>query len=122
MRNIEKAKDPRGTLRRLLGYLGGYKFHIIAVSIITIIGTLLSLAGPYLIGVAIDKYIIPRDLAGLVRISLTLAGIYAASTVTSMVAGWAMATISQSSLKKLRKELGLRGTLTIQPASGTAHG
>jgi ATP-binding cassette subfamily B protein len=103
--NIEKAKDPRSAFQRLLSYLSEYRPHILIIVILTIIGTLLSLVGPYLIGVAIDQYIIARDYDGLLRIALILMGTYAASSVTSMAAGWIMATISQRSLKKLRKQL-----------------
>jgi len=103
--NIEKAKDPRNTLKRLLSYFSEYRPHILTIVILTIIGTLLSLVGPYLIGVAIDQFIIARNYDGLIRLTLILLGAYAASSVTSMAAGWIMATISQRSLKKLRKQL-----------------
>jgi ATP-binding cassette subfamily B multidrug efflux pump len=102
---IEKARDPRGALARLLGYLGEYKPHLAAVALLTVLSTLLSLAGPYLMGVAIDRFIIARDLEGLLRIALLLAGTYVAGAVASMAAGWVMATVSQRSLMRLRKEL-----------------
>lgn len=105
MRTIEKAKDSRGALRRLLSYLTEYKIHLIAVAVLTVVSTLLSLAGPYLIGIAIDRYIMIGDLAGLIRISLLLTGTYASSAILSIVAGWVMSTISQRSLRRLRKEL-----------------
>jgi len=105
MGNIEKAKDVRGTLGRLLSYLGEYRLHITAVAAFTVVSTLLSLAGPYLQGLAIDRYVIEGDAAGLVRIMTLLAGTYIASTAMSMISGWIMATVSQRSLKKLRKEL-----------------
>jgi len=105
MGNIEKAKDVRGTLGRLLAYLGEYRLHVMAVVAFTVVSTLLSLAGPYLQGLAIDRYIIGGDAAGLLRIITLLAGTYIASAVMSVAAGWVMATVSQSSLKKLRKEL-----------------
>ena len=105
MGNIEKAKDVRGTLGRLLSYLGAYRLYIIAVAAFTVVSTLLSLAGPYLQGLAIDRYVIEGDTAGLVRIMTILAGTYIASAAMSMVSGWIMATVSQRSLKKLRKEL-----------------
>ena len=105
MGNIEKAKDVRGTLGRLLSYLGEYRLHMVAVVAFTVVSTLLSLAGPYLQGLAIDRYIIEGDSAGLVRIMTLLAGTYIASAAMSMVSGWIMATVSQRSLKKLRKEL-----------------
>jgi ATP-binding cassette subfamily B protein len=105
MGSIEKAKDVRGTLGRLLSYLGEYRLQITAVAAFTVVSTLLSLAGPYLQGLAIDRYVIEGDAAGLVRIMTLLAGTYIASAAMSMISGWIMATVSQRSLKKLRKEL-----------------
>jgi len=103
--NIEKAENPRSTLTRLLGYLGEYRLHMVLVTVFTVISTLLNLVGPYLQGVAIDKYIIGGDAEGLLRIVLLLLGTYVASAAMSMAAGWVMATISQRSLMKLRKQL-----------------
>ena len=105
MGSVEKAKDPRGALRRILSYLSDYRAHLVAVIAMTIVSTLLSLAGPYLTGVAIDKFIMGGDRAGLIRIVLLLAGTYLAGTVVDAAAGWIMAIISQRSLMKLRKEL-----------------
>ncbi len=105
MGGVEKAKDARGTLRRLLSYLGEYRMQLILVVALTVGSTLLSLAGPYLQGVAIDQFILAGDREGLVRIIMILAGTYIAGTIASMGAGWVMASISQQSLKKMRKEL-----------------
>ena len=105
MGGVEKAKDARGTLKRLLGYLGEYRMQLVLVSALTIGGTLLNLVGPYLQGVAIDQFINTGDQAGLVRIVAILAGTYLAGTLASMGAGLVMASISQKSLKKMRKEL-----------------
>ena len=105
MSAIEKPKDTRGALNRLISYLGEYKLSLALVAILTITNTLLSLAGPYLQGVAIDQFIIGGDRAGLVRIILLIAGTYIAGGIASVGAGYIMANISQKSLKKLRKEL-----------------
>jgi len=102
---VEKAKDPRGAVRRLLGYLNMYKGHIAIAVVLTIISTLLSLVAPYFMGVAIDQYIIPRDWNGLVRISLVLAGVYLLAATTDMAVGWMMTAVSQKSLKTMRKDL-----------------
>ena len=102
---IEKAKAPRTALARLLSYLEAYKMHLVMVGVLTTVSTLLSLAGPYLIGVAIDQYIIPRDMAGLTRITMLLTGTYLLSLLADMSASWIMATVSQRSLMKLRGEL-----------------
>ena len=105
MGNIEKAKDVRGTFNRLVRYLGDYRIHLIVIAILTVVSSLLALAGPYLIGVAIDKNILTGDVEGLTRIALLLTGVYLFSGLVSMASGWVMAIISQRSLKKLRKEL-----------------
>jgi ATP-binding cassette subfamily B protein len=102
---IEKAKDVRGTLSRLIGYLGTYKIHLVGVALLTVLSSLLSLAGPYLIGMAIDNAILVGDINELVRITLLLAGIYLFSALVSIASGWIMAIISQNSLRRLRKEL-----------------
>jgi len=102
---IEKAEDARGAFNRLVGYLGDYKIHLVVIALLTALSSLFALAGPYLIGVAIDTTIIAGDLPGLLRISMILAGVYLFSAIVSMASGWVMAIISQRSLKKLRKEL-----------------
>jgi ATP-binding cassette subfamily B protein len=105
MGTIEKAKNPRGALMRLLSYLNVYKMRLIVVGVLTTISTLLSLVGPYLIGVAIDQYIILRDMAGLVEITMLLLGTYLLSLFVDMTASWIMATVSQRSLMTLRGDL-----------------
>lgn len=102
---VEKAEDPRGALRRIMAYLGVYKGYIALAVVFTVFSTLLNLTGPYLIGVAIDQYIIPRSWEGLVRMSLILAGVYVASAGTDIAVGWVMAEVSQRSLKQMRKDL-----------------
>ncbi|MCW3990807.1 MAG: ABC transporter ATP-binding protein/permease [Candidatus Bathyarchaeota archaeon] len=102
---VEKAKDARGAFNRLVRYLGDYKTHLVIISILTAVSAILALAGPYLIGVAIDTTIITGDLQGLARIAMLLAGIYLFSALVSMASGWVMAIISQRSLMKLRGEL-----------------
>jgi ATP-binding cassette subfamily B multidrug efflux pump len=102
---VEKPKDTRGAFKRLLGYLGEYRLQLLIVSILTVGNTLLSLAVPYLQGVAIDQFIIGGDREGLFRIVLLILGTYIVGGLASIGAGYIMATISQKSLKKLRKEL-----------------
>jgi ATP-binding cassette subfamily B multidrug efflux pump len=92
-------------LLRLLDYLRPFRPHLIIIGLLTVAGTVLSLAGPYLMGVAIDTYIMVRDREGLLGISLLLAGTYVVSAAASMAAGWIASGISQRSLMQMRKEL-----------------
>lgn len=102
---IEKAKDPGGALRRLLSYLKPFKLQLGTVIALVVASTLLSLIGPYLIGVAIDQYIATSDIRGLLSISLVMLGTYLAGSLASMGGGWVMVTIAQRALRNLRKQL-----------------
>ena len=57
----EKAKDRRGTLRRLSDYLKPYHGRLALVAVLVVIATLLGLAGPALLGTAIDRYVLHND-------------------------------------------------------------
>jgi ABC-type multidrug transport system fused ATPase/permease subunit len=66
---IEKAHDPRGALTRLAVYLKPHGWALGLALGMVVIYTVLGLMGPYLMGVAIDRFIAGRDVAGLARIS-----------------------------------------------------
>ena len=102
---FEKPKNIQKAVSRLLGYLRPYKTTLITVLFLVVLYTLAGLLGPYLTGVAIDRYIIPKDLEGLSRISLIMLGAFLVYTVLQVVAGWLMAAISQEALKQMRKDL-----------------
>ncbi|MEE8569806.1 MAG: ABC transporter ATP-binding protein [Candidatus Bathyarchaeia archaeon] len=104
-RTIEKAKDTRGALRRLLSYLKPFRLQLGVVVFLVVTSTLLSLLGPYLIGVVIDQFISTGDLQGLLSTSLLMLGTYLGRALMSMASGWIMVTVAQRVLKNLRKEL-----------------
>jgi ABC-type multidrug transport system fused ATPase/permease subunit len=60
-RDQEKASDVGNTLRRLLRYFRPFWGLLAAAAAFVIISSLLQLAGPYLIGVAVDQFIAPGD-------------------------------------------------------------
>jgi ATP-binding cassette subfamily B protein len=102
---FEKPKDVKKSLTRLLNFFAPYKLTLIFVFVLVIIYTLASLVGPYLTGIAIDRYIIPGDLPGLARIALLMLGAFLTSSLLQIISGWIMAGISQSALKQLRTDL-----------------
>jgi len=102
---IEKAKDVRSSLLRLSVYLLPHKGTLTVVFLMVILYTLTSLAGPYLLGVAIDQYIANKDMQGLVRMAALMALAYFITNVVQMAASWIMAKTSQKALKQLRTDL-----------------
>jgi ATP-binding cassette subfamily B multidrug efflux pump len=104
-RRIEKAQNPRSALLRLLPYLRPFSRRLVAVFSSVLIYTLLSLLGPYLMGVAIDRFIAGEDPAGLGRVALLMLAVYILSNLFQAVANWIMAGISQRALKQIRRDL-----------------
>ncbi len=102
---IEKAQNPNRALARLLPYLGAYKLQISFVLFFILVYTLLGLLGPYLMGIAIDRFIGGSDPAGLVRTAVWMLTAYVLSNLFNAASSWIMARISQQVLKTLRQDL-----------------
>ena len=102
---IEKAKDPRHALVRLLPYLRPYARVLALVLGLILLYTLLGLLGPYLMGVAIDRHIAPKQLDGLGLIALLMLLAYLLNNLFQAVSGWLMAAVSQDALKQVRQDL-----------------
>lgn len=102
---IEKASDPRRALQGLLRYLGRFRIGLIVVLACVIVYTLLGLAGPYLMGRAIDQFIAAKQAAGLAGMALLMLITYLLNNLFQAIAAWLMADISQRSLKQMRKDL-----------------
>jgi ATP-binding cassette subfamily B protein len=102
---IEKAHDPRKALLRLLRYLGQYKAALALVITLVLIYTTLGLVEPYLMGVAIDRFIANRDAAGLGKIALLMLVIYLLDNGFQAASNWWMARISQGALQQVRRDL-----------------
>ena len=102
---IARAKDPRGTLTRLASYFSDFRARLWLVAGTIVVYTLLGLVGPYLMGVALDRYIVARDAAGLGRIAVIMLAAFLTSNVMQGFSSWLMASVSQRALKRLRREL-----------------
>ena len=104
-RTIEKARNPRKALVRLALYLRPYTVTLSIVFVFVLIYILLGLLEPYLIGVAIDKFISTKQAAGLARISILLLVVFLFDNGFQAISSWMMASISQDALKRLRRDL-----------------
>ncbi len=103
--HFEKPRDTRHALRRLAGYLKPYRRKLYLVAFFVVAYTLLGLAEPYLIGVAIDRFIATKAVAGLLKVAALLLLIYLCDNGLQAWASWIMAKISQDALKTLRFDL-----------------
>jgi len=101
----EKPKNLGKTLIRIGGYLKDDMPFLIFVVLSILLNTACTLIGPLLIGKAIDQYIIPGDLNGLVRISLLLLSVYILNSLAAFFQGFFMAPISEKTVARMRRDL-----------------
>lgn len=111
----EKAKDFKGTMKKLMSYLGKYTYAIIAVFIFAIGSVAFSVIGPKVLGKATTE--IFNGLIGKISggdgidfdkikiILLTLVSLYIVSAILSFIQGFIMSGISQKLAYNLRDEL-----------------
>ncbi len=104
-RRIEKARNPRGALVRLAAYLRPYWLSLAAILGLVVLSTVASLIGPYLMGLAIDRYMGAGDLPGLLLVTLAMVLVYLCTWLTQAAQSWIMATVAQKALRALRQDL-----------------
>jgi ATP-binding cassette, subfamily B, multidrug efflux pump len=102
---IEKARHPRRALVRLFLYLAPFKVLLVFVLALVLAYTALGLAGPYLMGVAIDRFIAVKKVDGLTTIALVMLAAYVLNNLFQAWSGWIMSSVSQKSLRNLRQDL-----------------
>lgn len=102
---VVKAKDRKGTIKRIWRYMEKQKLAMIASIIFVIISTLLNLLVPYLIGVIIDQYIMPKDMNGTLRFLVFLASVYIAASLFTWLQTFLMVRVSLQTIRILRQDL-----------------
>jgi ATP-binding cassette subfamily B multidrug efflux pump len=70
-----------------------------------VLGAVAQAGGPWLIGRAIDRYILPGDIAGLSRIMLVLFGVYVVGAIASRGQVYQVGSIGQSLLASMRARI-----------------
>ena len=115
MMHGEKAKDFKGTLRKLLGYMGRYKIAILFVAIFAVGGTTFNILGPKILGKAtteIFEGLVGKlsggsgiDFGKIARILLLLLGMYVLSALLTFIQGILMTGIIQKICYRFREDI-----------------
>jgi ATP-binding cassette subfamily B multidrug efflux pump len=101
----ERAENTGQTLLRIWGYLQRQRWLLVATALLVAVGSGLGLLGPYLMGKAIDQYILKNDLHGLARIALLMLVVYLISSLANWMQTYAMAGASQRAIRDMRNDL-----------------
>lgn len=112
---VEKAKDFRGTVAKLMQYIGSYKFGVFAVMIFAIGSTIFTVVGPKVLGNATSELaegLMSKiqgtgsiDFEKIGRILVIVLVLYGMSAAFNFVQGFIMTGITQKLCYKLRKEI-----------------
>ncbi len=123
LRDSEKSKNARGTLLRLWGYLKRQRWMLVGMCLLVVVTSAVDLSGPYLMGLAIDRFIDKGDLPGLERLSGLMILTYIVAAAGTWLQTYFMAGVAQNMVRDLRKELFARmQTLPLRFFDQHAHG
>lgn len=115
MMPAEKAKDFKGSIGKLLKYIGRYKVAIFIVMIMAAASTIFNVIGPKILGKATTGLSdgLMRKISGtggidfnyIGKILLLVLCLYAFSAIFNFIQGWIMTAISQKVCYRMRKEI-----------------
>ena len=106
-----KAKDPKKTFGRLLGYLKPYMPRLIAMVVCIVLATVASVASNASLSTLIEDFIKPMlsqqtpDFAPLIRFLFLMAGIYIVGMVANFLSSYLMVPVGQGIQKNIRDSL-----------------
>ena len=120
---VERARDTGATILRLWGYLRLQRAALLLTGVLVVVTTGLNVLGPYLLGLAIDTYVLRGDLPGLARVCTAMLFVYANTAMLAWVQNYVMIGASQATVRAIRDELfGRLQALPLRFFDRRAHG
>ena len=114
-RSVEKAKDFKGTMLKLLGYVGQHKVAVLFGIAFAICSVIFNIVGPKVLGQVTTKLyegLVAKvsgtgavDFDWIGKTLLFLLGLYLASSACNLVQGWLMTGVTQKICYRMRKEI-----------------
>ncbi|MCZ7545934.1 MAG: ABC transporter ATP-binding protein/permease [Anaerolineae bacterium] len=118
-----RPSDSRGAMLRLWGYLRRQRLLLAVAIVLVAVTTGLSLLTPYLMGVAIDDYILVGDVDGLMHVIFLFIAIFAGLSLTVWLQSILMIRVAQRTVYTLRSDLFARlQTLSLRFFDQRTHG
>ena len=111
----EKPKNFGLTLRRLLAYLKRHTPMLLLISLLVLISAGANVFGTYLLKPVVNRYILPGDIGGLIRMLAFMGAIYLAGAAATFGYSQLMVKTAQRIIRELRQDL--FGTVQKLPLS-----
>lgn len=125
MRRGEKAKDFKGTMRQLLGYIGQHKVAVFTAVAFAVCSVIFNIVGPKVLGQVTTKLfegLVAKvngtgdvDFAWIAKTLGFLLCLYLASSACSLIQGWLMTGVTQKICYRMRKEIAAK--IAVVPMS-----
>ncbi len=125
MRRGEKAKDFKGTMRQLLGYIGQHKIAVFAAVAFAVCSVIFNIVGPKVLGQVTTKLfegLVAKvngtgdvDFNWIAKTLGFLLCLYLASSACSLIQGWLMTGVTQKICYRMRKEIAAK--IAVVPMS-----
>lgn len=121
----EKAKDFKGTIRQLLGYIGQHKVAVFAAVAFAVCSVIFNIVGPKVLGQVTTKLfegLVAKvngtgdvDFNWIAKTLGFLLCLYLASSACSLIQGWLMTGVTQKICYRMRKEIAAK--IAVVPMS-----
>ena len=121
----EKAKDFKGTMRQLLGYIGQHKIAVFAAVAFAVCSVVFNIVGPKVLGQVTTKLfegLVAKvngtgdvDFGWIAKTLGFLLCLYLASSACSLIQGWLMTGVTQKICYRMRKEIAAK--IAVVPMS-----
>ncbi|MEE6451943.1 ABC transporter ATP-binding protein [Gottfriedia acidiceleris] len=129
----QKAKDFKGSMAKLMSYLGAHKKTIVFVFVLAIISTVFTILGPKILGKATDEIFsgVMKQISGSGKINfgkisvigLWLIGLYLLSSLFAYLQGYVMSGVTMKVTFKLRSDINDKiHKLPLSYFDQTSHG
>ncbi len=133
MRRGEKPRDFKGTLKKLIRYLGRYQGLILFIMVLAIASTAASIVGPKILGNATTQLFsgVMAQIAGTGSVDFTAIGnilievllLYLVSALLSYGQGWIMSNVAMNITYRFRKDIAEKiNRMPLKYFDGTSHG
>ena len=100
-----RPKDSAKTMKRLLHYMGIYKWSVLLVGLLVCVSSLANLLGTYMLKPVINTYILPGNIPGLIRTILLMALMYGAGAFATLGYNQLMVITCQKIVGRIRRDL-----------------
>jgi ATP-binding cassette, subfamily B, bacterial len=103
--SVTKQQLKRGTVRRIMGYARPYRWDLVIFLLAAALDAVITVANPVLLGVVIDRGVVPRQVDVVLEIAAVIAGLAIFDALLNFVQRWYTARVGEGLIYDLRTQV-----------------